>query len=50
MTHITVSGKGGAQLTPGIEHHLVDRAAVGAELYGQGIHGNVVDHERAFLR
>src|SRR5689334_7406618 len=46
MTHIAVSDKGGAQLTPGVEHRLVDRVAVGAELYGQGIQGNGVDHDR----
>ena len=46
MTHIAVSGKGGAQLTPGVEHYLVDRPAVGAELDDQGIEGNGVDHDR----
>src|SRR6516165_7869215 len=46
MTQISVSGKGGAQLTPGVEHRLVDRVAVGAELYDQGIQGNSVEHER----
>ena len=46
MAHIAISGQGGAQLTPGVEHYLVDRAAVGAELDDQGIEGNGVDHKR----
>src|SRR5262245_8209903 len=46
MTHIAVSGQGGAQLTSGVEQRLVDRAAVGSELYDQGIQRDSVDHDR----
>src|SRR5579859_6406685 len=46
LIDITVSGKGGAQLTPGVEQHLVDRAAVGAQLYDQRIQRNGVDYDR----
>src|SRR5262249_61441589 len=46
IRYVAVSGKSGAQLTPGVEQRLVDRVAVGAELDDQGIQGNSVEHDR----
>src|SRR5690348_4420315 len=41
-----VSDKHGPQLTPGVEQHLVDRVAAGAELEDQGIQRDTVEHDR----
>jgi hypothetical protein len=46
IADIPVSGKSGPQLTPGIEQRLVDRVAVGAQLYDQRIQRNIVEHDR----
>src|SRR5215471_8818300 len=46
VIYVTVSGKCGPQLTPGVEQCLVDRVAVGSELDDQGIQGNSVEHDR----
>src|SRR5690348_5856053 len=45
-----VSDKHGPQLTPGVEQHLVDRVAAGAELEDQDIQRDTVEHERTGLR
>jgi hypothetical protein len=43
MVQIAVSGKSGPQLTPGVEHHLADRAAVRAEPDDQRVQRGAVD-------
>ena len=46
MVQIPGRDKSGPELTPGVEQHLVNRVAVGAELGGQGIQRNIVEHDR----
>ena len=45
VAQITISGKSGPQLTPGIEQHFVDRVAVGGQLKGQGVQRDIVEHD-----
>ena len=46
MVQIAVSGESGPQLTPGIEHHLVDRVAVRAEPGDQRVQRDTVEDDR----